>query len=834
LDTVQFDENEQLFTNSSRTFVDVILPFPLPKLYSYSVPFHMLHEISIGLRVELLFGKKGLVTGIIGRIHKDEPSYETKPILSILDDYPLIGEKQLQFWSWMSEYYLCTLGEIMQAALPGALKLVGESVLLANDSLLSCNDLEQNWEGQELAFLMFLKEKKEIKIDDAKKKFQLPAFNKSLKKILETGFVSIREELKEKYKPKKVGFIEINPLFLPQNTEGFKTSLDLIGKKSIHQQQLWLCIIQFYQQGKELRRKEILEKAQVDLQVLKKLEEKSLIYLYEAEESRVNKSAGAKNNFQFTPNQEIASNSIDNLWNDKKVVLLEGVTGSGKTQIYIDLIRRIMKEGKQVLFLLPEIALTTHIVARLRGEFGANMVVYHSKFNPNERVDSWKEVMSDTQLIVGARSSIFLPFRDLGLIIVDEEHDSSYKQIDPAPRYHARDAAIYLASLYNSKVLLGTATPSLESYKNVLTNKYGYVQLKERFTGVEMPEIKLIDLLEEKKKGKLRSIFSESLLEAIQKTIDQKLQVILFQNRRGYAPMYQCQTCSWVSKCDDCDVSHTYHKFGNFLQCHYCAKQKNLDKICPDCHSNDLKIVGLGTEKIEDELQIYLPQVRVKRLDLDVAKGKDGYETIMDAFSKGEIDVLVGTQMISKGLDFEKVGLVAVIQADQLLRYPDFRSSEKAFQLLMQVSGRAGRKFHKGQVLIQTTKLDHPVLQYLVQYKQKEFYDQELEERKEFMYPPFYRLIQIDILHKEKAIVDASTQIFYEKLRREFGYRLLGPSTPVVSRIRTYYIKELLLKLELNQRFIKDTKLKVLNLWNEVKSDSKFATCRIKINVDPF
>jgi primosomal protein N' (replication factor Y) len=819
-----------------RNYVDVILPLPLEKLYTYSVPLHLISLVKPGIRVEVHLASQGLYSGIIKRVHQDEKEIKTKPILSVLDESAIISEKQFRLWDWIADYYCCYLGEVMQAALPAGLKLSGESKLKINEDFPEEHlELEAaNLNQKEIRILELMFKYRELSLEDLQKLLNQKSVQQLLKPLIERGILLLSEELEERYKPKKIAMLRFAEPYNPADSDSMKKAFELAGRSN-RQMEVLLATIQILREKSEISRKELSEKASADSTVLKKLQEKGIFEFYEKEISRIdsNKSISS-GNFQLSQEQQDTFEAINKSFETKNTVLLHGVTGSGKTQVFVELMEQCIREGKQVLYLLPEIALTAQIVGRLQKHFSDRIQVYHSKFNRNERVEIWKSVQNSANIILGARSALFLPFKNLGLIIVDEEHDSSYKQQDPSPRYHARDAAIFLASLFNAKTLLGTATPSLESMRNVQEGKYGFASMTKRYGEIALPQILIVDAAEEHRQKRMKSHFTQQLLDAISVTVAAGEQVILFQNRRGYAPIYQCSDCGWTAECSDCDVSMTYHKLSNSLHCHYCANRQVMPKKCPTCNSVDIKIKGFGTEKIEDDLKIYFPEMNVMRMDWDSVKGRDGVDRIIHSFETGETEILVGTQMISKGLDFDNVGLVGVLSADQLLHFPDFRASERTYQLITQVAGRAGRKKKQGKVIVQAHNLKHPVLMEILAQNFENYLSRELKERNDFQYPPFKRLIHIQLRHKKSNILEDAAIFVANRLKAGLGDRVLGPAVPGISRIRSYYLMDFLIKMGLHSVGLNEAKKLIRNIQQELKSVKNLSGTRMVIDVDPY
>ncbi len=821
-------------TPQQRVFVTVILPVAIPKLYTYSVPLHFKGLMQVGIRVEVQFGKNKLYAALVHEVHHREPEgYTPKPIINVLDEIPLVTAHQFQLWQWMSIYYAATLGEIMQAALPAGLKLTSETKVLLRPDFEEEHFSIYELKDKEYTIIEALFRRMEMSIAEMQEVIDQKTIYPYIKSLLDKKLIYIREELKTKYKPKMIDMIQLGEAYRGDDSL-LQGAFEQLGR-AMRQAETLMAYIQLSKEMPEVTKEALYERANIKSTMLKNLVDKGVLEIYQKGISRLTEYEGdVFANFDLSNAQQNALEAIHKEFEEHQVVLLHGVTGSGKTQVYVELIEQAVLQGKQVLYLLPEIGLTAQIVGRLQKHFGDQIIVYHSKFNNNERVEIWEASLAGMPIILGARSALFLPFDDLGLIIVDEEHDSSYKQKDPSPRYNARDTAVYLGHQYKAKVLLGTATPSLETYFNVLQKKYGLVNLTERFGDAALPEITIVDMGEEKRKKRMKSHFTPQLLEAIEQTLKNGEQVILFQNRRGYAPVYSCNTCGWTAQCDNCDVSLTYHKFTNDLHCHYCSYHRKMPSGCPACGSQGLTLQGFGTEKIEDELSIYLPDAKVARMDWDTVKGKHGHEKIIESFAAEEVDILVGTQMVTKGLDFDNVGLVGVLSADQMLHFPDFRATERAFQLLCQVSGRAGRKKKTGKVLIQAMNTSHPVLSEVKKSNFDGFIERELKERKDFAYPPYFRVIHIQIRHKKPDMVEKAAKFFAENLRTKLGSRILGPAKPGISRIRTYYLRDILIKLGKNSQQLEATKTLINRIENHLKAQKGFSTIRVVVDVDPY
>lgn len=811
-------------------FADVILPLALPKpAFTYHIPDDLREEVWVGRQVEVSFGQNKHYAGIIRRVHSVKPDYPTKPILAVLGGSACITEQQIAFWEWMATYYCCTLGEVMHAALPAQLRLSSETHLLRRTEYgddFSALDAEEYL----LAEALLLRD--EITLADARKILNKKTVMPVVQRLIEKGVLLLREELRERYQPKKVYAVRL--------AEPYRSQPDLLApvlgalSRYEKQQELVLAYLHLSRQRSWVSRQEVLDKAKASEASLKSLFKKGIFELYEREMSRLSIYSGGVSDVEpLSEQQRCALEEIEAFFAQKKPVLLYGVTGSGKTRIYLELIQKVIRAGGQVLYMLPEIALTAQVIERLRRVFGSEVAVYHSRVSDSERVEIWRAAAAGKPVLLTARSGLFLPFKNLQLILVDEEHDSSLKQQDPAPRYHARDSAIYLASQWGAWALLGTATPSLESWYNAQNGKYGLVQMPERFGGIPLPEVRLVDLREHYQKRQMASLFSAPLLEAMQKTLERGEQVLLFQNRRGYSPVLECRVCGWTAECRHCDVSLTYHKQQHALRCHYCGYTEKMPSVCPACHSPKIVLLGFGTEKVEDELKIFLPTARIARLDLDTAGAKNRLNGLLNDFEERRIDILVGTQMITKGLDFDNVALVGVLSADQLVRFPDFRASERAFQLLTQVAGRAGRKRRRGLVMIQTWNPEHPVLREALRADFRMHAQRELEERRRFFYPPFSRLIRVYVRHPEEALARILAERLAQRLRERLDHRVLGPTQPSIGRLQNYYIQEILLKLEKAADLLAKTKQFILQTAEELAAQPEGRKARIYADVDP-
>lgn len=818
-------------TDRETLFVEVILPLAIAKNYTYRVPFQLNNSVAVGKRVVVQFGKSKMYTAIIASIGNKAPDkYEAKYILDILDDRAVVSGRQLQFWQWLSDYYLCYMGEVMNAALPSALKLASETKITLNKDITID---KPSLHDKEYLIVEALEMQPELTVGDIAKLLGQKTVMPILKLMFEKNIINISEEVSERYKPRKKTFITLSPIYHDQ--DNLRELFPILEKRAPKQADALLAYIKLARHQKTISKNELIEESGAGDGSIKSLIEKEVFFAEERNVSRLYFDEDEfSDDFQLSDSQQQTFVEIKDQFKEKDVVLLHGVTSSGKTQLYIRLIEEVINSGKQVLYLLPEIALTTHIIERLRQYFGSNIGVYHSRFNDNERVEVWQKVLNhEYKVVLGARSSVFLPFADLGLIIVDEEHETSYKQFDPAPRYNARDAAIYLGNTYQAKVLLGSATPSFESYYNARTHKYGLAELAERFGGVELPKTEVVSIVEELKKKTMQSHFTSVLMEDIQTALANKEQVILFQNRRGYAPILMCRVCAYTPKCVNCDVSLTYHKSSGMLHCHYCGYKEETPSICPACGSTHLEYKGFGTEKVEDELSVLLPEARIARMDLDTTRSRNSLQSILNDLEEKKIDVLVGTQMVAKGLDFSDVTVIGIINADSLLKYPDYRANERSFQMLAQVSGRAGRRGKQGKVVIQTYDPNHRVIKQVIENDYKDLYLTEMEERKNFKYPPFYRIINLDIKHKNPDILYNQAEYLATELRKNFGDRVVGPESPLVSRIRNYYIKSIMLKFERDVDSINRAKAIIRDAITQFQTTKLSKGSVVQADVDP-
>ena len=818
-----------------KKYVDVIVPLPIASQYTYSLPSEWEDSVQVGCRVVVSFGRKKFYTAIVTKVHYAAPEgYETKDIEEVLDTSPVLLPGQLEFWEWLSTYYLCTLGDVYKAAMPSGMKLESESVVVYNEDFEALQSLSEN----EQRLLDLLSSDKEQCVTQLQRSMGLKNILPVVKRLLDKEAVFVKEDLKRNYKPRTEARVRLVNRDLDE--PGMMT---LFNELSRAKKQLAILMkyvelsgwMERNQYVSEVTKKELLERSGATTSVFNSLVDKGIFEVYHHEIGRLDKSKKTVSEINpLNPSQQDAFLSILENFKQKSVCLLHGVTSSGKTEIYIHLIQEALQQGKQVLYLLPEIALTTQITERLKRVFGHRMGVYHSKFPDAERVEIWQKQLAKEEydIILGVRSSVFLPFKRLGLVIVDEEHENTYKQQDPAPRYHARSSAIMLASMYGAKVLLGTATPSVESYFNATNGKYGLVELKERYKDIQLPHIECVDIKELAHQKRMQGPFSPVLVKEIRQALEKKEQVILFQNRRGFTPMIECHTCSWVPKCKNCDVSLTYHKGLNVLTCHYCGCTYQVPRSCPACEGVELQHKGFGTERIEDDIKAIFPEARVARMDLDTTRTRSAYEKIIADFEEGKTDILIGTQMVSKGLDFERVSIVGILNADSMLNYPDFRSYERAFQLMAQVAGRAGRKNKQGLVILQTKSPDLPVIHQVINNDYESLYFDQLAERQLFRYPPYYRLIYVYLKHRKESVLDLAAETMAQYLRSALGDRVLGPDKPPVARVQTLYIKKMIVKVEQTASMAK-VRDYLLSVQRAIVEDERFRSLIVYYDVEP-
>ena len=820
-------------------FVDVLLPLPVDGYFTYRVPFEMNDSVKIGVRVAVQFGKKNLYSALVRRIHEKLPMVVPKYILAVLDEDPIVNDIQFRFWEWMTEYYMCTLGEVMNAALPPGFKLASETRVILNPGN---TEFSYTLSEKEQLVIKALLTREILTLGEVAELVGLIKVIPLIKTMIEKGLLLTEETLEQRFKPRTETFISITEEYLDEDR--LREVYDLLQRKAAKQLQVLIAYISLSQclsgTTKEVKRADLIKAAGVLPATLKPLEKKGILFTFEKTVSRLEYFAAEKDSDSIilNPIQETALQTITTGFSEKEVFLLHGVTSSGKTEIYVRLIAATLAAGKQVLYLLPEIALTTQIINRLRKFFGSSVGVYHSRFNENERTEIWNSVItpasegSQYRVILGARSAVFLPFSQLGLIIVDEEHDTSFKQYDPPPRYNARDAAIYLASLHHAKTLLGSATPSIETFANAKNGKFGFAELSERYGGLLLPAVTVVNLKEETKTGKIQSVFSATLINEIQQALDTNEQVILFQNRRGFSLRLECNTCHWIPECKNCDVTLIYHKRDGMLRCHYCGYAIRVPDTCPDCSNTGLIMKGFGTERVEEDLALLFPAARIERMDLDTTRSRYALQQLIADFEDRRIDILVGTQMVTKGLDFENVSLVGILNADNMISFPDFRSFERSYQLMTQVSGRAGRKKKQGKVLIQTYNPTHTVIRQVTANDYHGMYNSQMAERYAYNYPPYFRLIRVTLKHRDARHLDESASWLAALLLETFGARVLGPEFPPVSRIRNLYLKDFLIKIEKGASLPR-LKFKLSTILYEFRKHVDHRQVIVAVDVDP-
>ena len=819
-------------------FAEIILPLPLNSTFTYEIPSDMESQLQVGSRVLVQFGRKKFYTGIVDSLHPNRPSYEVKPLMALLDPRPVVRYPQMKLWKWISEYYLCSVGEVYKAAVPTGLKPESETFVTLNPDFEA--DSDTHFTERQALVIQLLEREKRMSISDIASATGIANAAGTVSQLLQPGVVEIDEKVIEKYRPKKQTFVVLDA------ERGDSERLHSFFDKITRARQQENALVSYLDKSgwmqktiplKDVTRAEMLDVQGVTPGVLKALVDKGIFRMERRVINRFN-SETDDSEIGLVPLSEAQRKTMEeirSLFREKDVALLHGLTGSGKTEIYNHLIAAALKDGSQVLYLVPEISLTTQLTDRLRRAFGNRLIVYHSKFTDNERVDIWKRLLSANEplVVLGARSSVFLPFARLGLVIVDEEHEASFKQYDPAPRYNARDVATVLASMHGAKVLLGSATPSIETFYKAKTGKYGLATLYERFEGAQLPEVEIVDMKEQRKKKINRGSLSQPLVQEMREAFGEGLQGIVFQNRRGFAPMVICRTCGWTPKCENCDVSLVYHKKINLLKCHYCGYTRLLPHVCPACEGTDIETYGYGTERIAEEVQDVFRESRVSRMDLDTTRNKDAFQEIIENFSAHKSDILVGTQMVTKGLDFEKVKVVGVINADTLLNFPDFRSDERAFNMLEQVAGRAGRRNGtRGRVIIQTTRPDDPVLDYVKEHDYLGFYEHEIKERERYFYPPSSKVIGIFLKNKDSRMADRAATTLTTKLREIFGNRVLGPEKPFVSRVALWYIQSIMLKVEAGASMRKVKQL-LRQCYESVAALPEMKSTLIYYDVDP-
>ena len=817
-------------------YAEVILPLPLYSTFTYTIPNNLAGTIQIGSRVLVPFGKKKIYTGIVTLLHNNRPGdFEVKDIISSLDSYPILRHPQLKFWEWIANYYLCSIGDVYKAAVPAGMKVESETFVSANPEYV---DTDNSMKERERVIYNLLLTKDKLTPAEISKATGFKNVESTVASMIDYEALYITEKIVDNYRPKTEVFVELTAERGDNETANSFFDKVKTAKKQEAMLLAYLDLSKWLSSNNllEVSKQQLIDKSGGSTPILNAMVDKGIFRLYKKEINRFKLSGtiipqSAK---QLSEVQEKAYNEIKTEFEGKNIVLLHGVTSSGKTEIYTKLIQDELDKRRQVLYLVPEIALTTQLTRRLQKVFGDRLLIYHSKFSDNERVDIWKKLLhtADPYIVIGVRSSIFLPFGKLGLVIVDEEHETSYKQQDPAPRYNARDAALVLSAMHGAKTLLGSATPSVSSYYYAKTGKYGLVELMTRHEGIEMPEVKVIDTTKARKRREMQGVFSHELIDECNKALDNGEQVILFQNRRGFSPMVRCKECAWTPKCRDCDVTLTYHKRQNQLVCHYCGYTIPLPDICPACGQPTIEVIGYGTERIEDEIEHLFPNAKIARMDLDTTRSKSSYEHIIEDFSNRKTQVLVGTQMVTKGLDFDGVSIVGILNADNMINFPDFRSHERAFNMMEQVAGRAGRKHKRGTVYIQTSEPSHPIIAHVTNHDYGKYFEEELDQRQKFKYPPFTRIINIYLKHRNDDSLTEISVRFSNMLRQVFGKRVLGPESPAIARIQQYYIRQITLKMETAASMPKVKQI-LRTVYEQSLSDPRMKQAVIYYDVDP-
>ena len=815
-------------------YAEVILPLAVQGTFTYLVPEEMQCDISRGSRVYVPFGPRKLYTGIVADLHTNTPKFKVKPIASLLDGTSILRHPQLKFWQWIADYYLCTLGEVYRAAVPTGLKVESETNLRLNKAI-DLEEIGQTLTPAETELLNEVIVADHVRMSDLDRERSHATTARYVSRMLQKGIIVADEKATSSYKAKTIAIVSAcNDV---KNHEWLHQAFDAVTTAT-KQERLLISFLELIknQAVPEVTREELLTKAKVSPGILKAICDKGILKVEKRKINRFDAKPGNKpvELPPLSPLQREALRQIDEQWREKNVVLLRGITGSGKTEIYCHAILSALEAGHQVLYLVPEISLTTQLTDRLRKVFGNRLLVYHSKFSDSERVDIWRKLLHshEPMVILGVRSSVFLPFAKIGLVVVDEEHEASYKQYDPAPRYNARDAAIMLAHLHGAKTLLGSATPAIDTYYKAQTGKFGLVELLERYQGAQLPDVTVVDMLDSRKRRLTDGLLANPVAENLRHTIKRGRQAIMLQNRRGFAPLIQCTQCGWQPKCQYCDVSMVYHKSIDVMSCHYCGYQMHLPRLCPACGQNSVRIGGYGTERIAEHLHSHFPEARVSRMDLDTTRNKDAYQEIIEDFAGHNTDILIGTQMVSKGLDFANVSMVGVVNADSLLHFPDFRANERAFNMLVQVAGRAGRRNEQGQVFIQTSDAANPLLKFISSQDYSGYYEYELEQRRRFGYPPFTKIIMLYVKHREEAEAARLATRYAGELQKVFGTRVLGPAKPSVARISNYYIQTIMLKIEAVASMIKVKKL-LFEIYSRMAADRSFRNAQVYYDVDP-
>lgn len=810
-------------------FVEVLLPLNLKNLFTYRVPIELNEEIIVGKRVSVPFGKKKILAGLIFSIHEKPPKdYEAKYLIDVIDNDTIVDQNQLGLWNWMSSYYMSSLGLVYNAAMPAGLKLEGESKMVLNPDF---NPDDTTLDTKETILIEAIRSAKEISITQATSYLKSRSIHKYVKSLYLKGAILLKDDLQKNYTAKTTTYIKINEEIA--NEDQLNDIFNQLEKRAKAQLKTLMTFIAHFGIKSECEKTK-LAKHDVTNASINALIDKGIFIQEKREKSRLQFSLKENPIEELNDAQNQALIEIKSGFNEKKPVLLHGITGSGKTHIYSHLIKEVLNKKQQILYLLPEIALTSQLITRLQEYFGKKLLVSHSKFTNNERVEIYQAIASgESYLIVGTRSAIFQPLKHLGLIIVDEEHESSFKQHEPAPRFNARDTALYLAHKRQVPIILGSATPAIESTFNAQHSKYRLVSLTKRHNHSKLPKIEVVDMKLQKKQKRIRGIFSDTLIEAIADAKKEGKQTILFQNKKGYVPVLECNVCAWTPKCQNCDISLTYYKYQENLRCHYCGFKQEVVNQCLTCGNKGIELIGYGTERIEDELSLYLPDLSIRRMDYNTTRLKNAHTKIINEFASGKIDVLIGTQMVAKGLDFENVTTVGILNADHIINFPDFRSNERAYSLITQVAGRAGRKKDLGKVYLQTSMPDHPIIQKILDHDYVGMYENDLNEREKFNYPPFYRLIQITIKHKDALELYKLGGIAKNKLSTYFGSSLLGPEKPYVGKIRNWYILNFVLKIPNQGGPIKAQKSKLLQAIHQLEKTKEFNKARVIIDVDP-
>lgn len=816
-------------------YAEVILPLPLYSTFTYSVPESM-PQLGIGCRVLVPFGRKKYYTAIVTMIHNRKPEgYEVKEILSMLDDGPIVRHPQLKLWEWISKYYLCSEGDVYKAAVPSGLKVESETFVSADP------DYEEGAEGElsdrERIILDLAASRDRVQLSELANATGFKNTEAIVSRMIEKGAVFVAERMVNNYRPLTETCVALT--LDHGDSDGLHRYFDLVARSKKQESLLlaFLDLSHWLQKSEpvEVTKKSLLDRAQVSAAVLSGVIGKGILKTYKKEINRFANLNSAKSDLpELSHEQERARREILDSFKTHAITLLHGVTSSGKTSIYMHLIDHALRLNKQVLYLVPEIALTTQLTQRLHRVFGERMLIYHSKFSDNERVDIWKKLLHGNEpcVVIGVRSSVFLPFANLGLVIVDEEHDTSYKQQDPAPRYNGRNVAMILAQMHGAKTLLGSATPAIESYYNATNGKYGLVTLSTRYDDIKLPAVEIVDTKDARRRKEMNGTFSGRLIALCRESIKAGEQAILFQNRRGYAPMVSCRQCGWVPKCENCDVTLTYHKYQHTLSCHYCGFTLTLPDLCPACKQPAIEVIGYGTERIEDDIDSLFPDAGILRMDLDTTRNKNSYEKIIDDFSSRKADILVGTQMVTKGLDFDGVSTVGILNADSMINFPDFRSHERAFNMMEQVAGRAGRKSKQGRVIIQTSDPENPVIRFVRTHDYAGFYAEEIADRERFKYPPFTKIINIYMKHRDDGVLTEMSVRYSNMLRQVFAHRVLGPEAPMVARVQNLFIRQIVLKMEREASMPKVKNILRTIYENMLKVDSRMKSVILYYDVD--